>query len=117
MRGAIGWRVIRETASAQGSECCKERPDPSQPSTLPLICFLIAPGALPGNVHAPQNKRKQRKPEKPRWNCFAASEASATIGERAYTGISKTTPEQLDLLPCHEPSRSRRNGGVVLLVG
>ena len=80
------------TASAQGSECCKERPDPS----LPLICFLAlvlyrvmcmrlkASGSSVSPKTALELLRRIQK-------------HSATIGERAYTGISKTTPEQLDL--------------------
>ena len=80
------------TASAQRSECYKERPDPS----LPLICFLAlvlyrvmrmrlkASGSSVSPKTALELLRRIQK-------------HSATIGERAYTGISKTTPEQLDL--------------------
>ena len=86
------------TASAQRSECYKERPDPSLPCdpSLPLICFLAlvlyrvmcmrlkASGSSVSPRTALELLRRIQK-------------HSATIGERAYTGISKTTPEQLDL--------------------
>ena len=100
MRGAIGWRVIREPPLLRDLNAIKRDltlrfpslPDPS----LPLICFLAlvlyrvmcmrlkASGSSVSPRTALELLRRIQK-------------HSATIGERAYTGISKTTPEQLDL--------------------
>ena len=85
----------------RASECSRATsrspriPPPARSHPRPRADLLPRSGALPGDAHAPQSERQQREPKTALEMLRRIQKHRATIGERTYTGISKTTLEQL----------------------